>query len=160
MESALSLNEELRKTNIIILLLVEIIITLSIGTENLILNINRFLIKNILPVFYFNNLHNSFHLHLEIDNGGRLKTKLYDKRDDFTFPVFQHKPSYTVYISQLIRYSRAFVQYNDLLDRTRMLTFPRSNGAQRFNTQHNLKSNDLHAVFPLISLTETLYGVK
>jgi hypothetical protein len=25
-------------------------------------------------------------LHLEIDNGGRLKTKFYDKRDDFTFP--------------------------------------------------------------------------
>jgi len=28
-------------------------------------------------------------LHLKIDNGGRLKTKLYDKRsDDFTFPIF------------------------------------------------------------------------
>jgi hypothetical protein len=26
-------------------------------------------------------------LHLEIDNGGRLKTKLYDKRDDFTSPI-------------------------------------------------------------------------
>jgi hypothetical protein len=26
-------------------------------------------------------------LHLEINNGGRLKTKLYDKRDDFTFSV-------------------------------------------------------------------------
>ena len=27
-------------------------------------------------------------LHLKIDNGGRLKTKLYDKRsDDFTFPI-------------------------------------------------------------------------
>ena len=26
-------------------------------------------------------------LHLEIDNGGRFKTKLYDKRDDFTFPI-------------------------------------------------------------------------
>jgi hypothetical protein len=24
---------------------------------------------------------------VEIDNGGRLKTKLYDKRDDFTFPI-------------------------------------------------------------------------
>jgi hypothetical protein len=27
------------------------------------------------------------HLHLEIDNGGRSKAKLYDKRDDFTFPI-------------------------------------------------------------------------
>ena len=26
-------------------------------------------------------------LHLEIDSGGRFKTKLYDKRDDFTFPI-------------------------------------------------------------------------
>jgi hypothetical protein len=25
--------------------------------------------------------------HLEIDNGGSLKTNLYDKRDDFTFPI-------------------------------------------------------------------------
>jgi hypothetical protein len=26
-------------------------------------------------------------LHLETDNGWRLKTKLYDKRDDITFPM-------------------------------------------------------------------------
>ena len=26
-------------------------------------------------------------LHIEIDNGGRLITKLYDKRDDFNFPI-------------------------------------------------------------------------
>ena len=26
-------------------------------------------------------------LHLKIDNEGRLKTKLYDKRDDFSFPI-------------------------------------------------------------------------
>ena len=26
-------------------------------------------------------------LHLKIDNRGRLSTKLYDKRDDFTFPI-------------------------------------------------------------------------
>ena len=26
-------------------------------------------------------------LHLEIDSEGRLKTKLYDKRDDFNFPL-------------------------------------------------------------------------
>jgi hypothetical protein len=26
-------------------------------------------------------------LHLEIENGGRLKTKLYHKCDDFTFPI-------------------------------------------------------------------------
>jgi len=52
--------------------------------------------------------------YLEIDNAGRLKIKLYDKRDDFTFPTVNFlfisinipaSPTYGVYISQLIRYS-------------------------------------------------------
>jgi len=51
--------------------------------------------------------------------GGRSKTKLYDKCDDFTFPVVNFPficsniaapPAYGVYISQLIRYSRACAQ--------------------------------------------------
>ena len=59
-------------------------------------------------------------LHLEIDNWGMLKTKLYDKLDFFTFPIvnFPFKgnnirtpQAYGVYISQLIHYSRAGVQY-------------------------------------------------
>jgi hypothetical protein len=29
-------------------------------------------------------------LHLEIDSEGRLRTKLYDKRDDFNFPHCEH----------------------------------------------------------------------
>ena len=54
-------------------------------------------------------------LHLEIDNEGQLKTKLYDKRDDFSFPIVNFPflssnipaaPAYGVHISQLIRYSR------------------------------------------------------
>ena len=61
-------------------------------------------------------------IHLEIDNGGRLKTRLYDKRDDFTFPIVNFpfissnipaSPAYGVYISQLIRYSTACVQYSE-----------------------------------------------
>jgi len=53
-------------------------------------------------------------LQLEIDNEGRLRTKLYDKRDDFNFPIVNFPvicsnipvaPSYGVDISQLIRYS-------------------------------------------------------
>jgi hypothetical protein len=59
-------------------------------------------------------------LHLEIDNWGMLKAKLYDKRDFFTFPIvnfplkgnnIRAPQAYGVYISQLIRYSRAGVQY-------------------------------------------------
>ena len=55
-------------------------------------------------------------LHLEIDNGGRLKTKLYDKRDDFTFATvifpfignnIPASPAYGIDISQLVHFSRA-----------------------------------------------------
>jgi len=69
-------------------------------------------------------------LHLEIDNRGRLKTKLYDKGDDFTFTIVNFpfissnipaSPTYGVYISQLIRYSRACAQYSDFLDRAQLL---------------------------------------
>ena len=68
---------------------------------------------------------------VEIDNGGRLKTKLYDKRDDFTFPIINFPfissnipaaPAYGVYISQRIRYSRACAQYSDFMDRVQLLT--------------------------------------
>ena len=50
-----------------------------------------------------------------IDRGGKLSTKLYDKRDDFDFHIVNFPflssnipsdPSYGVYISQLIRYAR------------------------------------------------------
>jgi hypothetical protein len=50
-------------------------------------------------------------LHLEIDSEGRLRTKLYDKRDDFNFPIVNFPficsqipavaLAYGVYISQL-----------------------------------------------------------
>ena len=64
-------------------------------------------------------------LHLEIDNEGRIRTKLYDKKDDFNFPIVNFPficsnipaaPAYRVYISQLIRYSRACGSYQDFLD--------------------------------------------
>jgi hypothetical protein len=57
-----------------------------------------------------------FPLHFEIDSEGWLRTKLYEKRDDFNFPIVNFSficsnilaaPAYGVYISQLIRYSRA-----------------------------------------------------
>ena len=70
-------------------------------------------------------------IHIAIENGGRLKTNLYDKRDDFTFPIViypfingnvQASTAYEVYISQIIRYSRHCVQYSDFLDGTKLLT--------------------------------------
>ena len=68
--------------------------------------------------------------HLEIDSEGRLRTKLYDKRDNFNFPIVNSPficsnipaaPSYRVYISQMIRYSRACGSYQVFLDRGLLL---------------------------------------
>jgi hypothetical protein len=64
-------------------------------------------------------------VHLEIDSEGWLRTKLYDKRDDFNVPIVSNipaAPTYGVYISQLIRYSRACGSYRDFLDRGLLLT--------------------------------------
>ena len=70
-------------------------------------------------------------LHLEMDSEGQLRTKLYDKRYDFNFLIVNFPficsnipaaPAYGVYISQLIRYSRACGSYQDFLDRGQLLT--------------------------------------
>ena len=70
-------------------------------------------------------------LHLEIDSEGRLRTKPYNKKDDFNFPIVNFPficsnipaaLAYGVYISQMIRYSRACGSYQDFLDRGLLLT--------------------------------------
>jgi hypothetical protein len=57
---------------------------------------------------------------------GSIASFLYDKRDDFNFPIVNFPficsnipatPAYGVYISQLIRYSKACGSYQDFLDR-------------------------------------------
>lgn len=62
-------------------------------------------------------------LHLEIHKGRGLKIKLYNKRDDFTFPIVDYlfirsnipaSPAYGIYISPLIHYSRACAEYSEL----------------------------------------------
>ena len=70
-------------------------------------------------------------IHLQIDSEGRLRTKLYDKKDHFNFPIVNFPficsnipaaPAYGVYISQLIRYSRPCGSYQNFLDRGLLLT--------------------------------------
>ena len=70
-------------------------------------------------------------IHIGIDSEGRLRSKLYDKRDDFNFPIVNFPfiksnipaaPAYGVYISQFIRYSRACDSYQDFLDGGLLLT--------------------------------------
>ena len=70
-------------------------------------------------------------LHLEIDSEGRLRTKPYNKRDDFNFPIVNFPficsnipaaLAYGIYISQMIRYSRPCGSYQDFLERGLLLT--------------------------------------
>ena len=60
-----------------------------------------------------------------IDSGGKLSTRLHDKRDDFDFHIVNFPylssnipsgPSYGVYISQLIRYARCCSHYMRISD--------------------------------------------
>jgi len=69
-------------------------------------------------------------LHLEIESEGRLRMQIYDKRDDFNFPIVNFlficsnitaAPAYGLYISQLMRYSIACGSYQDFLERGLLL---------------------------------------
>lgn len=60
------------------------------------------------------------------DKNNHMCYKLYDKRDDFDFPIVNFPfmesnipsgPAYGVYISQLVRYSRVCLFYEDFRDR-------------------------------------------
>jgi hypothetical protein len=69
-------------------------------------------------------------IHLDINSAGRLKTKLYYKRDDFNCELSilyiatfqQHLHMEYIYISQVIWYSKACGSYNDFLDWRALLT--------------------------------------
>ena len=65
-----------------------------------------------------------------IDSGGKLSTRLYDKRDDFDFHIVNFPflssntpsgSSYGVYILQLIRYARCCSHYDDFRYRHKCL---------------------------------------
>jgi len=69
--------------------------------------------------------------YLEHDINGTLTTKLYDKRDDFNFPIVTYPflesnilsyHAYGVYMSQLIRYSGTCNSYQEFLYRLVLLT--------------------------------------
>ena len=69
-------------------------------------------------------------LNLSIHND-MVSTKIYDKRDDFNFDIVNfpfldgnvpRRPSYGVYISQLIRFARASSHITDFNNRNKFLT--------------------------------------
>jgi len=77
------------------------------------------------------NIHTPFlDLDITIDQGS-LITKIYDKRDDFSFPIVNFPfldgdvplaPCYGVYISQLVRFARVCTKVSDFNDRNLYLT--------------------------------------
>ena len=61
----------------------------------------------------------------------KLTTRFYDKQDDLKFPIVNFPflssnvpsaPAYGVYVSQLIRYARACSNYQDFMERKKVLT--------------------------------------
>ena len=69
-------------------------------------------------------------LHLSISNGF-VSSNIYDKRDDFDFDIVNfpfldgdvlRRPSYGVYISQLIRFARVSSHVDDINTRNKCLT--------------------------------------
>jgi len=87
-------------------------------------NTNK-VISSFIDIFILTDTTASYlDLYLEHDINGILTTKLYDKRDDFKFPIVNYtfldsnipsSPAYGVYKSQLIRYSRTCNSYQDFL---------------------------------------------
>ena len=83
------------------------------------LQLNKANISNTEPPF--------LDLHLSISDGF-VSSKIYDKRDDFysNFPFLdgavQRRPSYGVYISQLIRFASVCSHVNDFNARNKCLT--------------------------------------
>ena len=72
---------------------------------------------------------------------GKLHTKIYDERDDFSFPIVNFPfldgdvplaPSYGVYISQLVRYARVCCDVFDFNERNLYITGKLLNQGYRY----------------------------
>ena len=91
------------------------------------------------------NVHTPFlDLDITIDKGN-LTTKIYDKRDDFSFPIVNFPfldgdvplaPSYGVYISQLVRFARVCSNVADFNERNLYLTEKLLHQGYRYHKLH------------------------
>jgi hypothetical protein len=96
-------------------------------------------------------------LHLEIYSKGRLRTKLYDKRDYLNSPtfhlcaIFQQHP-HMEYTSQLIRYSRACSSYQDFLDRGLVAANKEATESSWLSWSHHFKSFAITTMTWLIAM--------
>ena len=97
-------------------------------------------------------------LHLSISNGF-VSSKLYDKSDDFDFDIVnfpildgdvQRRPSYGVYISQLIRFARVCSHVDDFKTRNKCLTAKLFKQGYRYHKLRKAFSNFYRRYYELI----------
>ena len=88
-----------------------------------------------------------------------VSTKIYDKRDDFNFDIINfpfidgdvpRRPSYGVYISQLIRFVRASTDVTDFNNRNKFLTAKLLNQGYRYHKLSKAFSKFYRRNFELI----------
>ena len=102
-----------------------------------------------------------FDLHLSISNGF-VSSKIYDKRDDFDFDIHvvnfpfldgdvPRRPSYGVYISQLIRFARVCSHVDDFNTRNNYLTAKLHKQGYRYHKLRKAFSKFCHRHYELIS---------
>ena len=89
-----------------------------------------------------------------------VSTKIYDKRDDFNFDIVNfpfldgdvpQRPSYGVYISQLIRFARASSHVTDFNNRNKFLTAKHLKQCYRYHKLHKAFSKFYRRHFELPS---------
>ena len=100
------------------------------------------------------------YLHLSISNGF-VSSKSYDKRDDFDFDIVffflfsygdvPRRPSYGVYISQLIRFARVCSHLEDLNVRNKCLTAKLLKQVYRYHKLRKVFSRFYRRHYELIS---------
>ena len=98
-------------------------------------------------------------LHLSI-SGGFVKTKTFDKQDDFDFDIVNfpfldgdvpRSTSYSVYISQLIRFARVSSHFDDLNTRNKVLTAKLLRQGYRYHKLRKAFSKFYRRHFDLVS---------
>ena len=91
---------------------------------------------------------------------GCVKTKIYNKRDDFDFDIanspfldgdIPRSASYGVYISQLIRFARVFNHVDDFNTRDKVLTAKLLRQGYRYHKMHKAVSKFYWRHFDIVS---------
>ena len=99
---------------------------------------------------------NYLDLRLDFDEDGKLCIRLYDKRDEFNFPIIYfpflnsnipESSAYAVLVSQLMRYARVCSKYKDFLLRGSILV---SKLLKQYHEGYILYSHDILLIMSVI----------